>query len=93
MAVSTDLEEWAETWGVSGLIFSATAEAFSSDAYTGEIQYWSDCAGSGTQWVVLAAQAADGSHGVILTVALAPEDEAALDTILESLSVNTPIDG
>ena len=62
----------------------AGRQPYSDGMYTGSFDWWSECGGMGTTYVLIAAQADDGSHLVWVTLQLVAGDEAVLETVVSS---------
>lgn len=59
-------------------------QAYSDALYTGSYDYWTGCGGQDTDYVVIAAQADDGSHLIWVKLQLAAGDGWALEPIVGS---------
>ncbi|HEY8591144.1 MAG TPA: trypsin-like peptidase domain-containing protein [Naasia sp.] len=61
------------------------AAEYTDPVYTGQFEYYTDCGGTTSAFVVVAAADSANSHVIAVTAVLAtPEDEAALSTILDT---------
>jgi serine protease Do len=65
-------------------------QPYTDALYTGSYDYWEDCGGAGTTYVVIAATAKDGSHLIWTSIQLAQGDEAVLDVIVNSFMATFP---
>ncbi|MFB2581761.1 S1C family serine protease [Herbiconiux sp. P15] len=109
---STDLAQFEDSWGVSGVTVSAAAaaddltpeaifsslssltsqctpveeDAYSDGVYEGRYQYFTACGGL-SDYVIVAAQPADGSFVILVTVAIASEaDLPAIEQVMGSFA-------
>lgn len=79
------LDRWAEAPQRAGCTLEGGERQPYSDAlYTGSFDYWSGCGGQSTDYVVIAAEANDGSHLIWVTIQLAEGDGWALEPIVGS---------
>ncbi|WP_448811005.1 S1C family serine protease [Agromyces bauzanensis] len=77
-------ESMTSSMGQDGCQQAAT-DAYDDGYHVGVYSYWTNCGGVGTDAVVVAADAADGSYVILLTAQATTEaDIAALDRVLAS---------
>ncbi len=59
-------------------------QPYSDALYTGSYDYWYNCGGTGSTYIVIAATADDGSHMIWVRLQLAPGDEWAIEPVVGS---------
>lgn len=75
--------------GPSAECTSAGREPYDDGLYTGEMELWQSCGGTGTQVVTIAAEPAGGEFIAVLFVQIVSEaDLEALDRIIQTFRVN-----
>lgn len=84
-ASSYTAEALLEEFGAPGACTLDNTDDYSDALYTGAFDYYTDCGGTESRFVVVALAADDGSHMVVLRAELASAaDEAALQTMLST---------
>lgn len=89
--VGFDLDELLDgtVGGAAEACTDGGREDYDDGLYTGRIQYWLDCDGTGSVTVGIAAQPADGSFVIAVIVQLASAaDAAALDRVIQTFTVD-----
>ncbi len=59
-------------------------QPYSDALYTGSYDYWYDCGGVGSTYIVIAANADDGSHMIWVRLQIAAGDEWAIEPVVGS---------
>ncbi|WP_155855249.1 S1C family serine protease [Actinotalea ferrariae] len=96
VSISASSEALA-SWSVEGLLDTLAETAagactpapegrqpYSDGLYTGSFEAWGECGGVGTTYVVIAAQADDGSHLVWVRLQLVAGEEGVLETVVST---------
>lgn len=68
----------------SGCTLDGSRQPYSDALYDGSYEYWTSCGGVGTDYVIIAANAKDGSHLAFARIQLAQGDGWVLDPIVGS---------
>jgi serine protease Do len=71
-------------------LLDGARQPYSDALYQGSYDYWQNCGGAGTTYVVIAAEAKDGDHLIWTSIQLAQGDEAVLEVIVNSFMADFP---
>lgn len=63
-------------------------QPYSDALYTGSYDYWYNCGDTGSTYIVIAANADDGTHMIWVRLQLAPGDEWAIEPVVGSFMAN-----
>jgi serine protease Do len=83
-----DLDETIAVFGYPDSCSDGGVYDYADAIFTGRYQLWTDCGGSDTALIVLAAVPADGSYTAVIVVqAISDADLEALDHIFATFNV------